>query len=293
VLDFVNETTDIYKAFKPYYNVTTLDKPADTQLLEELKHELNGMQLYHWSEVESFCRLFYLPHHKQKPSDHARMEKAVAPAVDRFNAADEEQKEKFHEKLSAYIGFYAFASQIIHYGDRELEMLYGYGRYLIRHLRLSDAIATPHPEREVELEYYRLEKVMSGSITLEGGDDYGVKAPTAVGTGKSQDEEKPLSEIIQTINERFATDFNEEDRLFFEQIKEKAANNEQIIQTALANPLDKFELGIKAMIESLMMQRMAENDKIVTRYMDDISFQQAILPILAKEIYKTVLDTAE
>ncbi len=43
----------------------------------------------------------------------------------------------------------------------------------------------------------------------------------------------------------------------------------------------------------LWMQRMAENDKNVIRYMDDISFQQAILPILAKEIYKTVLDTAE
>jgi hypothetical protein len=43
----------------------------------------------------------------------------------------------------------------------------------------------------------------------------------------------------------------------------------------------------------LWMQRMAENDKNVTRYMDDISFQEAILPVLAKEIYKTVLDTAE
>ncbi len=38
-----------------------------------------------------------------------------------------------------------------------------------------------------------------------------------------------------------------------------------------------------------MMQRMSENDKIVTRYMDDYEFQKTVFPILAKEIYENVL----
>jgi len=42
-----------------------------------------------------------------------------------------------------------------------------------------------------------------------------------------------------------------------------------------------------------MMQRMAENDDIVTRYMDDSSFQKTIFPILAKGIYKSVLERQE
>jgi type I restriction enzyme R subunit len=141
----------------------------------------------------------------------------------------------------------------------------------------------------VELEYYRIEKMMSGAIVLEEGQSVEVKSPTAVGTGKAKDEDKPLSEIIETLNDRFGTDFTEEDRLFFEQIKEKACKDERIIQTAKANPLDKFELGIRKIVESLMMQRMAENDDIVSRYMDDTEFQKAIFPILAKEIYKGVL----
>jgi len=293
VLDFVNEAEDIYKAFKPYYNVTTLEEPADPSLLETLKHELNAFQVYLWSEVVGFCHIFYLPQYKQNASDHARMEKMIAPAVDRFNGLEQEKKEAFYEKMTAYISFYAFASQIIPYSDQELEMLYSFGRYLVPHLELSDTGTIPHPEKEVELQYYRLEKVMSGSIVMEGGDQYGVKSPTAVGTGKAKDEEKPLSEIIQTLNDRFGTDFTEEDRLFFEQIKEKAANDERIIQTAMANPLDKFKLGIKAIIESLMIQRMSENDSIVTRYMDDNNFQKAIFPILAKEIYKSILEKQE
>ena len=290
VLDFVNEAYDIYKAFKPYYAVTTLLEPSNPGNLEKLKHELNAFQVYLWSEVVGFCHVFYLPQYKQTPSDHARMEKMVQPAVDRFKALDEEKQEAFYEKITAYASFYSFISQILPYCDLELEMLYSYARHLIPHLDCGENGAIPHPEKDVALQYYRLEKTMSGTIMLEGGDQYGVKSPTAVGTGKSIDENKPLSEIILALNDRFGTDFSEEDRLFFEQIKEKASKDERIIQTAKANPLDKFELGIKAIIESLMMQRMSENDGIVTRYMDDRSFQKTVFPILAKEIYKSILE---
>jgi hypothetical protein len=40
-------------------------------------------------------------------------------------------------------------------------------------------------------------------------------------------------------------------------------------------------------------KRMAENDRIVTRYMDDASFQKTIFPILAKEIYRSILEKQE
>ena len=293
VLDFVNKAEDICQAFKPYYNVTTLEEPSDPNHLEKLKHELNSFQVYQWSEVEGFCHVFYLPQYKQSPSDHAKMEKMIQPAVDRFKVLDEEVKEGFYEKITAYSNFYAFISQIIPYSDPELEMLYSFARYLIPRLNFDDRGITPHPEDEVALQYYRIEKVMSGAISLETGEIGSVKSPTAVGTGKATDEDKPLSEIITVVNDKFGTDFTEEDRLFFEQIKEKASKDERIIQTARANPIEKFELGIKAIIESLMMQRMAENDGIVTRYMDDMAFQKTIFPLLAKDIYKSVLQKIE
>ncbi len=116
-----------------------------------------------------------------------------------------------------------------------------------------------------------------------------VKSPAAVGTGSSEDEKKPLSEIINTLNDKFGTDFSEEDRLFFEQIKEKAVKDERVVKTAIANPvIEKFELGIKAIIESFMLQRLSENDSIVSRYMSDIDFQKPVFHLLAKDIYKTV-----
>ena len=167
-------------------------------------------------------------------------------------------------------------------------MLYSYGRFLLPHLPLDRDAERVKLGDEVGLQYYRLQRIYSGEIALRQGEPEGVKSRTEVGTGKAKDEKVPLSEIIQILNERFATTFTDEDRLFFEQIKEKASKDPQVIQTALANPLDKFQLGIRRFIEEVMVQRMDENDKIVTRYMDDPEFQNAAFPILAKAIFETV-----
>ena len=183
---------------------------------------------------------------------------------------------------------YAFLSQILPYGDLDMEMLYSYGRLLLPHLPLDRDNSQVKLNNDVELQYYRLQRVSSGPIDLKTGEPEGVYNPTDVGTGKSKEEKAPLSEIIQTLNDRFGTAFTDEDRLFFEQIKARAAANTQVIQTAMANPFDKFQLGIRKLIEELMIQRMTENDKIVTRYMDDGEFQRTAFPLLAKEIFETI-----
>ncbi len=288
VLDFVNSHEDIYKAFKPYYDATVLSEKSDPTLLEKLKFELDSLQVYHWSEVEAFARIFYKPLEKQTKADHASMNGHIQPAKDRYKSLNKEKKKLFKDKLSAFVRLYSFVSQILPFTDSELEILYSFGRYLLPNLFDEKENEIIKPEDEISLQYYRLDQVMSGSIALDEGESYGVKSPTNVGTGKAEDEKKPLSEIIEILNERFGTNFTEEDRLFFEQIKEKAVNNEAIIRTAVANPFDKFELGIKKIIESLMIQRMADNDEIVTKYMDDKEFQDVVFPILAKEIYEKI-----
>jgi len=289
VLDFVNEAEDIYQAFKPYYDKTSLQEVSDPLQLETMKHELDQFQVYHWSEVEAFAQIFYKPPERQGAADHAHMERHLQPAVDRFKAIDDEEKRtKFREKLNGYVKVYAFLSQIIPYADPDLEMLYSYGRFLLPHLPLDRDTQIIKVGEEVALQYYRLERVFSGAIMVKEGDPQWVKSPTEVGTGRAKDEKVPLSEIIQVLNERFGTQFTEEDRFFFQQIKEKACRDNQVIQTALANPLDKFELGIRKLIEDFMIERMADNDKIVTRYMADQEFQGSAFPILAKEIFEAI-----
>lgn len=290
VLDFVNESEDIYRAFKPYYDATSLQESADPAQLEQLKHELDAFQVYHASEVEAFARIFYRAPSKQNPADHAHLQRHLQPAVDRFKAMDDEdQRSEFRDKLSGYVKIYSFLSQIIPYGDPDLEILYSFGRFLLPHLPLERDNSAFKLGDEVGLQYYRLQRVFSGAIELrEGEDEYGVKSPTDVGTRKAKEEKAPLSEIIEVLNERFGTNFTEEDRLFFEQIKEKAMGTPAVVRLRRANPFDKFQLGLRQVLEELMIQRMSENDKIVSRYMDDKAFEDAAFAVLSKVIYESI-----
>ena len=287
VLDFVNDPDEIYAAFKPYFDTTVLQNVAEPEHLETLKHEMDEMQVYHWPEVEAFASVFYKPQAQHTVSDHARMEKHLRPSVDRFKALEEDEREAFRDRLGGYVNLYTFLSQIMPWTDPDLEKLYSFGRFLLPHLPVAGDVSIINPEDDVALRYYRLERISSGTIDLDTPDAVEVKSPTDVGTGKATDEDAPLSDIIGVLNERFGTEFGEEDRLFFEQIKEKALGDQQIVQTAEANPIDKFELGIRQKIESIMIQRMSENDEIVSRYMDDHEFQNEIFPLLAKEIFDT------
>ena len=294
VLDFVNEAEDIYRAFKPYYDATSLQEGSDPQQLEKLKHDIDAAQIYFWSEVEAFARVFYKPVAKQSAQDHAGMQLHLQPAVDRFKAMqDEPKRSEFREKLNGYVNIYSFMSQIMPYGDPSLEMLYSYGRFLLPHLPLDRDTERVKVGDEVGLQYYRLQRIYSGEITLREGDPEGVKSPTDVGTGKGKDEKVPLSEIIQILNERFGTNFTDEDRFFFEQIREKATANEQVIQLRRANPFDKFQLGLRQLLEELMVQRMSDNDNIVTRYMDDKEFGEAAFTLLSKAIYDSIPSSNE
>jgi type I restriction enzyme R subunit len=288
VLDFVNERENIYKAFKPYFETTSLQEASDPSQLEMLKHELDQAQVYHWSEVEAFARIFYKPLDKQVVADHAHMQKHLQPAVDRFNAIEEDEiRDRFRTRLLGFVNVYGFLSQIIPFADRELEMLASFGKFFLPHLPIDrgDPVTLGS---DVALHYYRLQHAVTGAINIREGDPEGVKSPTDVGTGKAPEKKAPLSEIIEVLNDRFGTNFTEEDRLFFEQIKEKAVKNQQVIDTALSNPLDKFQLGVKRLVEDLMVQRLADNDEIVTRYMDDEGFQSAAFPILTREIFAAV-----
>ena len=288
VLDFVNDAEGIRAAFAPYYDRTELRAASDPYRLQQLKHELDGMQVYHHAEVEAFAKAFYLPRAKRRPGDHARMEAQLQPSRDRFRALAEDGQTAFRDRLGAFVGLYAFLTQIIPYGDGDLERLGSFGRALLPHLKTDRDDDAVHIGGDVELEYYRLQRVSSGAVAIGEDGDVHVTTPTEVATGDPGEVRAPLSEIIDRLNDRFGTDFTEEDRLFFAQVKERAVSDEEVRNLARANPFDKFALGVRDRIGELMMERMKGNDAIVTRFLDDTEFQEIAADVLAREIFAEV-----
>ena len=78
VLDFVNDPEGIRAAFAPYYDRTELLEVSDPYRLDQLKHELDGMQVYHHAEVEAFAQVFYLPPTRRPNERHARIVSAAS-----------------------------------------------------------------------------------------------------------------------------------------------------------------------------------------------------------------------
>ena len=139
---------------------------------------------------------------------------------------------------------------------------------------------------DVRLQYYRLRKISEGSIPLGQGDARALDGPTEVGSGMAREQAAPLSRLIDVVNERFGTDFNDADQLFFDQIVEAAVADDALRETAAINPEDKFELVFDTLIERLFTERMDQNEEIFIRYMNDEPFHRTVSRWMATEAYR-------
>ena len=135
------------------------------------------------------------------------------------------------------------------------------------------------------MKYYRLQKISEGSIDLKDGLALPLDGPTETGSGLVREERVRLSKLITIINDRFGTDLNDADQLFFDQLVEEATADSTISQVAGANPFDRFALVLEGHAETLILDRMEQNTEIFARYMGDPSFRKVVDEWLAKEVY--------
>lgn len=289
VLDFVNDREEIREAFKAYYEGVEMGEEVDASRLYEIKGELDASGIYLSEEIARFSNVYFKPKRKQSLLDHREMNAALDPAVSRFTVRqreDEAGAEDWRGKLRAFRNLYSFLSQIIPYQDSDLERVYVFLRHLAAKLPRRKSGITYQFDDDVRLEYYRLQKISEGSISLGGGTAQRLDGPTEVGSGMARPEPMPLSQLIDVVNERFGTDFNQADQLFFDQIVEAAMADEGLRQAAVVNPSDKFELVFKNLLENLFVERMDQNEEIFVRFMNDGDFQKVVTTWMAEEAYR-------
>jgi type I restriction enzyme R subunit len=289
VLDFVNDRKEIREAFKTYWEGAQMGEEVDPAHMYQLKSELDDSGVYLAEEVERFCAVYFKPKERQSAADHQAMNAALDPAVSRFEALQKEKEDEaelWRGKLQALRNLYSFLSQIIPYQDSDLERLYVVLRHLSAKLPRRRSGPTYQFDEEVRLEYYRLQKISEGSISLNTGYARPLDGPSEVGSGMVREDAMLLSRLIDVVNERFGTDFNQADQLFFDQIVEAALTDEALKQAAAVNPGDKFELVFKALLETPFVERMDQNEEIFVRYMNDAAFQKVVTAWLASEAYQ-------
>jgi type I restriction enzyme R subunit len=289
VLDFVNNREEIREAFKTYYDGALMGDEVDPARMYQIKSEMDASAIYLPEELERFCAVYFKPKQRQSPSDHQAMNAVLDPAVSRFTVLQRDEPEEadvWRGKLVAYCNLYAFLSQVIPYQDSDLEKLYVFLRHLSSKLPRRATGPGYQFDDEVRLEYYRLQKISEGSISLQDGEARRLDGPAEVGSGLARPEHVALSQLIDLLNERFGTEFNQADQLFFDQIVETAMADAGLRRAAEVNPADKFALVFKQLVEALFMDRMDHNEDIFVRYMNDKPFQKAVTDWMAGETYR-------
>ena len=126
--------------------------------------------------MDTFAKTYFSNRNLSHKRTHARLQATLQPALQRFQKEDEDDAIAFRDKLNAFYKLYAFLSQIIPYGDGQLEKLSLYARFLLPYLRTDHGVEPINIANHVDLDSYRLERKWYGSIAIEG--DSTVSGPT-------------------------------------------------------------------------------------------------------------------
>lgn len=288
VLDFQNKREDIFRAFKDFYEDIAYEELTDAQHLYRLQDQIDESGIVFTSEVEEFCKVYFQPKRQESKQDHAKFNNILDKAIERFKELEEEEQTEVKGLLVDFRNMYSFLSQVIPYQDSDLEQLYTYTRFLLTKLPRKASGTDYHVEDDVELQYYRLQKISEGQIDLNTGEAKALKGPSDVGTGQQGEELIRLSELVDLLNDRFGTDFNQADQLFFDQIEQEAVGSEKLRMAAAVNSLDDFRYVFKKAFSGLVIDRMDGNEEIFNKLMGDVEFRDLASEHLLHKVYHSL-----
>ncbi|KAB2810008.1 type I restriction endonuclease subunit R [Phaeocystidibacter luteus] len=303
VLDFANEAEEITNSFQPYYELTTVEETTDPNHLYDLKSEIEKAQVIWETEVNSFCNVFFKSAKTLSVKEQGKLNAFIDPAVERFKQLPEESsdedvignevtQESFKNTLQSFTRLYSFLSQIMPFTDVDLEKLFTYSRFLLKKLPRKNQADRFKLGDEVSLEYYRLQKIAEQSLVLEDQEEYGLDGRSDAGIRLANKEEKAaLSEIIDVLNNRFGTEFNDADKLFFDQIEEELIADARLTQQAQNNSMDNFKFGFDDVFMDKLIARMDQNQDIFSKMMDDKDFGGLVKDYLLNKVYNRLRKT--
>ncbi len=275
VLDFANEAEAIQKAFAPYFDRTWLAEGTDPNLLYDLETRLEDFAVYTSDDLDAFARAYYDPKGTQ-----AQAYAALDPVLERFQELEPEAQEDFKSALRRYARAYAFLAQILPFTDPDLEKLYAFSRYLLRRLPTSPDRLPVEVTEKIDLASFRVQKTFEGEIALPRGEGELAPRPEAGATLRPVEELEPLSAIIEELNQRFGTDFTEEDRIFIQHLEEQLFNDPVLENSAKVNDPENFRLTFDDAAQATVQEMMEMNFKFFKQINDNPEFAQTFFGFL-------------
>ncbi|MBD9454053.1 type I restriction endonuclease subunit R [Rhizobium sp. RHZ02] len=279
VLDFVNSSDDILKAFQTYYETALLADITDPNLVFDLRAKLDAAGYYDSFEVDRVVKVELDALAKQgdlvaaispvadrllKAYKAAQEKRLIALSKDDGKAAKDAKDAKdemdalllFRNDMGAFVRVYAFLSQIFDYGNTDIEKRSIFFKRLIPLLefgRERDVVDVS----QIKLTHHKLSSKGKRALVLSGVSE--PLAPyTAPGSGSIQDKEKALlAEILARVNDLFQGELTDDDQLIYVNnvLKGKLMESETLVRQAEHNTKEQFANSpdlSKAILDAIM-----------------------------------------
>ncbi len=274
VLDFMNDSDTIAKAFADYYRTTILSDETDPDKLHDLKATLDGYQIYAPEQIEELVTLYL------NGADRDKLDPILDACVATYKEQlDEDGQVDFKGKAKAFARTYSFLASILPYTNAEWEKLSMFLEFLIPKL--------PAPIEEdlskgiletIDMESYRLEKREAMRIALPDENAEIDPVPTSGGGRKPEPEIDLLSNILKTFNDLFGdipwTDTDRVRRMITQEIPAKVSADTAYQNAKKNSDRQNARIEHDQALERVMTSFLKDDTQLYKQFSDNESFKR-------------------
>ena len=285
VIDFANKVEDIKKAFDQYYETTVLGEATDPNKLFDLQNALDNFQVYTKQQVEEFSDKILA----NVPVDQLHVILDSVAHVFR-SSLDEKAQEDFRTKCKSYVRLYVFLAQIVPFTNPYLERLYMFLNHLQNKILKEQGEDLAKGVLDaIDLDSYRLQKQGENRIVLQQGDE--MLPPMDMGGGPFDPELELLSNIVKAFNDRFGTNFTNEDKVkkmtaeLMEDVKADKKAMSNINASIQKSDFQNAQISFADILKDKMINHIDSNFEVFKEYNDNPEFKA----FLAGQMFKLLI----
>jgi type I restriction enzyme R subunit len=286
VMDFVNSTDEIKAAFEPYYETTILGEATDPTKLFDLQNALDAYHVYTNAQVQEFSDKIV----QNVPVDQLHIILDAAANVFR-TTLDEKSQEDFRTKCKSYVRLYVFLAQIVPFTNPYLERLYIFLNHLQNKIQREQGEDLAQGVLDaIDLDSYRLQKQGEFRITLQQGDE--LMPASEMSGGVAEPEMETLSNIVKAFNDRFGTQFTNEDKVrkmtadLMQDVKDDQAAMDNINASLNKNDIQNAQITFTDILKEKMINHIDTNFEVFKEYNDNPEFKA----FLAGQMFKLLIN---
>lgn len=286
VLDFANDAEEIKKSFDPFFETTILGEATDPNKLFDLQSSLDAFQVYTPEQVQEFSQKMIT----NVPVD--QLHSILDAAADVFRTSlTEEQQDDFRAKCKTYVRLYVFLAQIVPFVNPYLERLYLFLNHLQNKLgKQRDEDLAQGILDNIDMESYRLQKEGEFNIQLQQGDEL-KPIPTAMRGGSAEPEMEYLSNIVKEFNDRFGTQFSNEDKVkkLAEDLMADVAQDAEFVNAFRHSDEQNAKITFEEVLKRKLIDHIETNFEVFKEFNDNKEFRNFFAGTMFKIMQKDFL----